>query len=147
IICTVPAGASYEPISVLNKSTDLTAQAFKPFAVTFADSSNFTSHSFVNTFNVGYGPYRGPKHVVAKDLDGDGKPDIATMVAGLGGGQADSLVVYHNNTIGRKISFGPRNNITPSTVYSTGYFDINDIDGDGMPDIVTSTNLNFVYVS
>ncbi|MBI5858323.1 MAG: VCBS repeat-containing protein [Sphingobacteriales bacterium] len=135
ISCTVPAGASYEPISVLNTSTNLTGRSLKPFGVLFNDSSNFTPSSYREVLTFNYSNY--PKHVAGKDLDADGKPDLITVITAING---DSVVAYRNTTNGSNFSFGPRKNIGLIPPYTMGMFDINDLDGDGKPDIVAITN-------
>ena len=137
VICTVPAGASFEPLSILNITSGLQGRSLKPFNVTFADSSNFTTNSYKHVYNFSnYNNSATPKHVIGKDLDGDGKPDLVN-IASISG---DSIVAYRNTTDGTNFSFGPRKNLGIVQSYSSGMFDVNDIDGDGKPDIVSSTN-------
>lgn len=137
LVCTVPAGASFEPISILNTTTSLQGRSLKPFNVTYADSSNFTTNSYTHVYNFSnYNNAAIPKHVIGKDLDGDGRPDLVN-IASISG---DSIVAYRNTTDGTNFSFGPRKNLGIVQSFSSGMFDVNDIDGDGKPDIVSSTN-------
>ncbi len=137
IVCTVPVGASFSPLAVLNTTTSLTARSFKPFAVTFADSSNFTSHSFEEKLRFDYFyplvGYEIPYDVYGNDIDGDGKPDLITSLSGT----SDSLVIYRNTTTGNNFSFEPRLNVRfLSTAASGNPIGICDIDNDGKFDII-----------
>ena len=135
IICTVPAGANFERLSVLNKTTNQSGKSFKPFNVTFADSSNFTGHSFVDSLDIFLpGPYI--KDVAGKDIDGDGKPDLLCSYSL----SKDSLAVFRNTYSGNNFSFAPRIIIGTIGQNSSGTFKADDIDGDGKPDIVCASN-------
>jgi len=133
LTCTVPYGATYKPISVLNRSDNQTCQSFKPFNVTFADSSNFTPHSFANVYQFDNVNNAYNYDVKCKDIDGDGLTDMICHVQKYG---SDSVDVFRNNTTGSILSFEPRKGIARIG----GAFDINDIDGDGKPDIVSASN-------
>jgi IPT/TIG domain/FG-GAP-like repeat/Secretion system C-terminal sorting domain/Photosynthesis system II assembly factor YCF48/PKD domain len=133
IVCKVPPGASFGIISVLNRTDALTAQSHQPFNVGFADSSNFTPNSFAGVYSVAYNEYAYPGMAVGKDLDGDGKPDLAVNI---NSGGVDSLLVFLNTTAGGVLSLGPSFNVG----VVGGNFDVDDVDGDGRPDIVSATN-------
>ena len=138
IICTVPIGASFAPLSVLNTTTNLTGRSFKPFAVTFADSSNFTSHSFEEKFRIDYfNPNAGneiPYDVYGNDIDGDGKPDIISSLSNF---VTDSLVIYRNITTGNNFAFEPRLNVRQLFSSPSGNpLAIGDMDNDGKVDII-----------
>jgi hypothetical protein len=143
IICTVPAGASFEPFTIINKTNNLLGQSFKPFGVTFADSSNFATNSFINIFNISYGPTTRTKHVSGKDLDGDGKPDLITAITA---GSVDSVLVHRNISVGSTISFGPKIILTSIPSASVALFEISDVDGDNKPDIVNTSNGNGITI-
>ena len=143
IVCAVPAGASFERITVLNAANGLMGHSFKPFNTTFADSSNFTTNSFTRAIDYLYSPsVISAKDAQGVDIDGDGKPDLITGIQQYG---SDSLVVYRNNTSGGKISFEPRFNIALMP-WDSWNFKAGDLDGDGKPDLVSSTNGNPVVV-
>jgi len=183
---TVPTGATYKPISVLNTTNGLTGYSITPFTVT-SDSKSSISASDIDPkvdFTAGYLPqvismtdidgdgkldmavlnastssfsvsiFRNtatkgvinassfasrtdipagntPIGLLMQDLDGDGKPELIVL------NKADNNVsVYHNNSVGSAISFGPK------TDFPTGSapvaFAVGDVDGDGKPDIVTT---------
>jgi photosystem II stability/assembly factor-like uncharacterized protein len=141
INCIVPIGASFEEISVLNKSTNQIGQSLKPFNVTFADSSNFTPNSFVaaHTFYFPNNVY--PRYVSAKDIDGDGKPDVVAHLYG------DSLSFFRNISTINNLVFEPPYKINMPYPVDVWTYTFNDIDGDGKPDFVSSTNSNYIIVS
>jgi photosystem II stability/assembly factor-like uncharacterized protein len=147
IVCTIPPGASFGTVSVLNRSDALTCQSQEPFNVSFADSSNFTPSSFSAVFSQTFNEYTYPNLVVGKDLDGDGKPDLLADINFSG---SDSLIVYLNTTTGGSLSFGPATSVRPVGGSQVGLLggnmDVNDIDGDGLPDIVFATNSPFLTV-
>ncbi len=69
----VPVGASYQPISVVNKATKLTAYTSKPFTLTYETIKNW------NKFEIGTAGlvYSGLKSFAIADLNADGIADIA----------------------------------------------------------------------
>ncbi|MCF6407300.1 FG-GAP-like repeat-containing protein [Chitinophaga filiformis] len=143
IVCTVPAGASLGTIQVLNKENGLLGESLSSFNVPFADSAtNFTPNSFTEGLIVNKG-WGTPKGLQGKDIDGDGKPDL---VLNRSVGQGDSLSVFRNTTTGGWLSFAPRVNVGYIYFPTFGHFAINDLDGDGRPDIVMPTNQAFVKV-
>ena len=110
IVCTVPPGASFETVSVLNRSDALTCQSQEAFKVSFANSSNFSPNSFTAVFQQSFNEYTYPNLVVGKDLDGDGKPDLLANINFSG---SDSLIVFLNTTTGGLMSFGPATSVRP----------------------------------
>jgi hypothetical protein len=70
---TVPTGATYEPISVLNLGTALMANSAAPFRVTFAGGA-IADNSFQAKVDFTMGII--PSSVNIGDLDGDGKADL-----------------------------------------------------------------------
>lgn len=124
---TVPAGASYQPVTVTTGG--LTAYSSVPFVVTFTNrdtvfrSTIFSPKANQNGFSVVYA-------VSIADMDGDNKPDI---VATEGAGNFVSVLLNKGKiAFGNKIFFSTNNN-------PTGMINM-DFDGDGKPDIVTLNN-------
>jgi hypothetical protein len=142
ITCNVPAGASFETVSVLNTVTNLTGQSSKPFHVTFSDSSNFTVHSFAQAYQITFGNNTFPKDVAGKDIDGDGKVDLMAVVNRFG----DSISIFRNTTSGGAFSFAKAVSVPVPSFAGPGHFDFDDLDGDGRPEAVVSTNASNVLV-
>ena len=138
IVCTVPVGASLGAIQVLNKDNGLLGESLTPFHVPFADSAaNFTPNSFTEGIIVNNG-LGIPSGIQGKDIDGDGKPDLVVFMHRAG--QGDSLAVLRNTTTGGRFSFASKVNIGSLFFPTLGRYSINDLDGDGRPDIVVPTN-------
>jgi hypothetical protein len=137
ITCTVPAGASYIPVSVLNTTSHLSGHSLKPFNVVFADSSNFTANSFSEVFKLPLPPNYFASYTEGRDMDGDGKPDIISRVAVFG---FDTLSAFRNTSANGVLSFAAKQSFLNFPGGLTGNFAINDLDGDGMPDLVSVTN-------
>lgn len=83
------------------------------------------------------------KRMAIGDLDGDKKPDLA--VVNFNSGNASNMSVFRNTSTGATISFAPKAD------YATGNgtigIHINDLNGDGKPDIVVASgNSGFISV-
>lgn len=143
IVCTVPVGASLGAITVLNKENGLLGESALSFNVPFTDSTdNFTPNSFTEGLIVNKGN-GNPSDLQGQDIDGDGKPDL---VVHMSAGQGDSLAVYRNTSTGGRLSFARRVNVGYVYFPTFGGFAINDLDGDGRPDVVMPTNDELVKV-
>ncbi len=129
---TVPAGTTYEPISVTVNA--LTAFS-RPFDVTFVtlNDTSFISTSFEPKTDITTST--NPSCLYAVDLDGDGKPDIAT------GGLAYPSLSYLSllkNAGSKNIGFKlPLN----SGISSAENICVTDLDGDGSKDLIVSPAL------
>lgn len=138
MIVKVPASASYCPISV---TTDkhLTVYASQSFVITFSENEDvFTSSSFASKVD-----YRkdDPKCVLIHDLNGDGKPDLI-----VGNSYATaSISIYKNISadsvliLGSKVDYEMGNSIQKISV--------EDIDGDGQPDLILTYGSGPHYIS
>ncbi|MFT3823436.1 MAG: FG-GAP-like repeat-containing protein [Chitinophagaceae bacterium] len=131
LVVEVPAGATFEPVSVTTGG--LVAFANSPFKVTFPSIGHeFQDISFAEAkqFAGGNTIYQ----VKISDIDGDGKPDIAALdnsTVSFAG-----VSILRNNSSNGNISMEPRIRITTSpTPYS---FTINDFNGDGKPDMAVT---------
>ena len=140
---TVPAGATYQPISVINTSTNLSGYSKQPFTVTFNGGvgQTITSSSF-NT-RVNYTTGINPASIVAiADIDGDGKPDMVVV---------DRLtntfsILRNTSTVGiTTSSFAAKVDFTTDSTPSS--VAIGDLDGDGKLDIVITNQFkNKIWV-
>jgi gliding motility-associated-like protein len=122
----VPAGTSYQPISVTANS--LTAYSQKPFIITY-NSNPFTTDSFNNRIDISSGIF--VYGIAVKDLNSDGKPDIVV----LNSGSNDISILKNNSAIGA-VSFEVALRL-PVNNYSVAAA-IEDFNGDGKPDIVVT---------
>jgi large repetitive protein len=136
ITVTVPAGASYHPISVTT-ANNLTAYSRDGFIVTFGDigpglnAGNFADKSNYSSSNL-------PWNITASDLDGDGKPDmIATFYNGI-----SKASVFRNTSTTDAISFSPREDYPTFTSQagSAAQVTTGDLDGDGKPEMIVNTS-------
>ena len=127
---TVPAGATYDPITV--NTNGLTATSTLKFSVGFAGTGMIMSNSFSLDMSV---VNAKPAYMAISDIDGDGKPDIGFYEINLFAG--DSIGILRNMSTSDSILFGTAFKIgvsgNPSHKVKI-YF--KDIDGDSKPDIV-----------
>ncbi len=132
---TVPAGASFQPISVLVNG--LTAYSNAPFAVTFQSTGVIDSSTAPTNLVSGSG--NGSLEPLIADLDGDGKPELVTLNVQYNGRDfiGSSISIFKNNSSSGKISsssFGAR--VDYNSGLNAEKMAIQDMDGDGKPDIV-----------
>jgi hypothetical protein len=122
----VPAGATYTPLSVINKVTKLSGvstlaftETFPPDVVSFDPKFRLLHDTSAMNVRVG-------------DIDGDGKTDIIATSPTL-----NLLMVLHNKSTAGEIN---KKSFATPIIYKTsiqaGITAITDMDGDGKPDIV-----------
>ena len=132
---TVPAGAAYKPISVLNTTTHLTAYAALPFSLTF--SNPFGANIPRNYYNlpVTVGATGASFYFEIADLDRDGKPDLVAS------SPSSTITVLRNTSAPGEVntgSFAPRIDIASGD--HPGGIAVSDVDGDGKLDLVYTDN-------
>ena len=138
---TVPVGATYQPISVTDITTGLSAFTIAPFIVTFPSSQHIDTTSFASKLDFTTGI--NPEGIALCDIDGDGKPDlIVTNVNG------NTVSVFRNTSTSSSIT---ANSFASKVDFMTAMYPsavaIVDVDGDGKPDLViTNEGSNTVSV-
>ncbi|QEC44554.1 hypothetical protein FSB84_23815 [Pseudobacter ginsenosidimutans] len=142
ITVQVPAGAIYGPITVLNKTTSLSAASPRPFNVTFPDSSNFTPTTWKPALYLPISYHAAYGNIIGGDIDGDGKNDLLHT----GSGRNSDFTVYLNTGTGNKFSFAePVSVPMKSTEFTVAI--LKDLDGDGKPDFIPFAGSGGVQVA
>ncbi|RYE16638.1 MAG: hypothetical protein EOP51_25425, partial [Sphingobacteriales bacterium] len=90
IIVNVPAGATYQPISVFNVYKDLAGYSSRPFVITYTSKAPGVDPKV--DINVG----KNPVAVTLADITGDGKPDLLVSNAG-----DNNVSIYKNIVTGK----------------------------------------------
>ncbi|MCR8561679.1 VCBS repeat-containing protein [Mucilaginibacter sp. BJC16-A38] len=137
---SVPPGATYQPITVINTIDHVQSTSRQPFDVTFSPiKTTVTPADFDPKVNFTTGS--NPLALTICDIDGDGRPDVITS----NGDKTISILssTAVNNVISSS-SFGAKYDLAtgdnPLSI-ATG-----DIDGDGKPDIVVVNSNTTVSV-
>ncbi len=129
---TVPAGATYESISVLVNG--LTGYSSTPFIVTFADGGVINSCAFAAKVDITTGTE--PYSIAIGDLDGDGKADLAVANQ-----ISNTISVFRNTSSLGSLTTG---SFAPKVDFATNsepyYVGIRDLDGDGKPELIATNN-------
>jgi Concanavalin A-like lectin/glucanases superfamily/FG-GAP-like repeat/IPT/TIG domain/FG-GAP repeat len=138
---TVPVGATFQPISVLNLSTVLTGFSSVPFRVTYVGGSIVAESLGEDRVDFTAGTLS--LFIATGDLDGDGKTDMVTANF-----NANTISILRNTaTLGSitETSFAAKVDIATAT--NPRSVAIGDIDGDGKLDMaVANSGSNSVSV-
>jgi hypothetical protein len=126
---TVPAGATYQPITVSNNN--LTAFSAKPFAVTFDDCVEINADLFKEKTDFQMGGFH--PGVFAADLDKDGKSELLVLNS-----YNNSFSVFRNTGTPGHISFTDKidfaTGANPSAIITA------DLNGDGGHEVLVVNN-------
>ncbi|MEX1275436.1 MAG: FG-GAP-like repeat-containing protein [Bacteroidota bacterium] len=133
---TVPAGATYSPVTVADPSRNGVSVSSSPFVPTFAGGDIFSSSSMHPKQDFAIGA--NAKALAVVDLDGDGKPDLIASNA-----DDNTVSVYRNTGSVGVIMLGARQDIAAGTTPHS--IAVGDFDADGKQDLafVNSTGLSF----
>ena len=137
---SVPAGATYQPVTVLDNTRGLTGYSSKPFVSTFANPFGSGIPPSFYRPRVDF-PLSGPFTYAVQfgDIDGDGKPDMVAVNENAG-----TVSVLRNTTTASNIdaaSFAGRVDIP--TARAPRSVTISDLDGDGKLDIIVGSPASY----
>ena len=133
ITVTVPAGANYAPITLLNTLGSVSASSRLSFNPVFTPNKSGILATDIAA-SVIFGTGTQPAQVVLGDLDGDGKPEL---VIPNGTGNSISVLLNTGNT--STVNFTTKQDFT--TGNNPSFVSLADINGDGKLDMV-SANYN-----
>jgi hypothetical protein len=133
----VPSGATFEPINVLHTGNHLTAFSHKPFIIADTVGYPVTENTFSGYSNVG--TPSGPTNLLAKDMNGDGKPDLLTS-------SLNVLNILYNASVNPAITIGSTGEYSNVAANISTRLALGDLDGDGLTDIVGAPNTSTLYV-
>jgi len=134
----IPAGASYGPISVVNTDSELTGYSATPFIPTFTSKHAISSLDFDPKVDLSVsGQISG---LSFSDVDGDGKPDM--VVSNLNNGYFYASVYRNISTTGSIAASSFAANADFKTEGAPGPIIMEDINGDGKPDMMVLNKNN-----
>ena len=136
VTLTVPSGATYAPITLLNTGTSLAAYSLSNFTPTYNPSkTSITTTDFAS--KVDFETRGKPQSVAIGDLDGDGKPELVVVNYNYyTANDSHSVSVYHNTSNSGLITAGSfASKVDFKTQELPKSVAIGDLNGDGKPDL------------
>ncbi len=132
ITVTVPPGATYAPVTVLNTAIGLIAYSSTNFTPIFTPSKGaITKYDF--SAKIDFKTGSSPQDVAAGDLDGDGLVDLAII-----NNVSNTVSVFRNTASSEKVSYADK--IDFATGSGPNSIAIGDLDGDGKTDLAVANS-------
>ncbi|MEO6104331.1 MAG: FG-GAP-like repeat-containing protein, partial [Pseudoxanthomonas sp.] len=129
---TVPVGATYQPISVLNSSTLLTGYSASPFVTTFSpNNSNISKTFFSSQLDLSPASSSFAEYMTTGDIDGDGKADVVSVNSDVAG---SNVSIFRNISNSGAASFDAKIELQFGGA-PTGIV-VRDLNGDGKPEVI-----------
>ena len=125
---TVPTGATYGPVTVLNTDALLTSTSKVFFNPTFKPNKG-SIDTMDMTVSANFGVNGYPSNLAVGDIDGDGKSDAVVLDK-----VNSKLSVLRNTSSSGSVNFAPKVDFT--TLSSTETVKLGDINNDGKLDVV-----------
>jgi hypothetical protein len=133
---SVPAGANYGGITVVNTGTGLSTSSKSYFTPTYSPGKGAAiAITDFDTKVENYGAGAIANRALMGDIDGDGKPDLVTTNAVFG----NFISVYRNTSTTGSISFAAANIFLGANVMTD--IELADLDGDGKLDITLAADV------
>ncbi|MGE0771448.1 MAG: FG-GAP-like repeat-containing protein [Cyclobacteriaceae bacterium] len=131
---TVPNGAAFGEITVVNKAGGVSGISKQPFNPTFSDGGRIIQASFQPKVDLLLAASNNITGIQVADLDGDGWNDILTTESA-----ANTVVVFRNLCTGGSISTGSfAAKVSLSGGGNGGGLRTVDLDGDGKLDVIAA---------
>ncbi len=137
LLVTVPLGAQYSSISVLNLTTRLTAVSANQFAPDYDNSCYIPGTSSFKPrvdFNIDATSDSDPYYSAIGDIDGDGMPDLVVCTYQPYSGGLGYMYIYRNTGVQGQLSYAAP--VLCSVANGGRIVKLGDLDGDGKLDIV-----------
>lgn len=146
LVVTVPSGATFGQISVLNTIGKLIAYSNDNFIPKFSPAiTNISSTNFTSEYNFPYTNFSTPdssfRDKLIADFDNDGKVDYAIANFVYTPPNSSQIFQFRRNTsLNGVLSFSSPINYVFTSAPSYNSYDIKDINNDGLVDIITSSS-------
>ena len=145
LVVTVPVGAQYSTVTVLNKATLQSASYGSLFAPDY-DNSCFQTNSQTfktridQTITSPFSATSHPEHTAIGDIDGDGKPEliVSTYFPSPSAGGQGILKIFHNVGTLQNVAYDMANPVVCTTSNGARNVKLADLDGDGKLDIIVA---------